>query len=62
MTLSARSHLYSAVESSLPVEQTAELVDGHTGCGELAKGGCLFAWNFVVTSSAVIRGGGKTID
>jgi hypothetical protein len=29
------------------------LADGPTGCGEMARGGCLFAWNFSVTRSAV---------
>lgn len=26
-----------------------ELADRSTGCGELARGGCLLAWNFNVT-------------
>ena len=32
-----------------PVEETADLADGPTGAGEVARGGCLFAWNFSVT-------------
>jgi hypothetical protein len=30
-----------------------ELADGSTGCVEVARGGCLFAWNFSVTRSTV---------
>jgi hypothetical protein len=26
-----------------------------TGYGEVARGGCLFAWNFSVTGSAVLK-------
>jgi hypothetical protein len=36
-----------------PVEDLAELSEGLTGCGEEARGGCLFAFNFSVMSSAV---------
>jgi hypothetical protein len=32
-----------------PVEELAELADGPTGCGEMARGGCLCTWNFSVT-------------
>ena len=28
-----------------PVEELAQLAGGPTGCGEVARGGCLFAWN-----------------
>ena len=31
--------------------------DGPSGYGEMARGGCLFAWNFSVTRSAVPTGG-----
>ena len=31
-----------------------KLKDGPTGCGEVAKGGCLIACNFSVTRSAVL--------
>ena len=31
------------------VEETADLADGPTRAGEVARGGCLFAWNFSVT-------------
>jgi len=37
--------LYSAVHSFWPVEELAGLADGPTGCGEVARGGCLFTWN-----------------
>jgi hypothetical protein len=42
-----------------PVEDLAELAEGPTGCGEEARGGCLFAWNFSVMSSAVHNRGGE---
>jgi len=35
------SYSYSAVKGFWPVEEFAELVDGSTGCGEVARGGCL---------------------
>jgi hypothetical protein len=31
---------YIAVYGFCPVEELAELVDGPTGCGEVAGGGC----------------------
>ena len=31
-----------------------ELAEGHAGCGEMARGGCSFAWNFSVTGSTVL--------
>jgi hypothetical protein len=31
-----------------------ELADGSIGCGKVARGGCLLAWNFVVTMSTVV--------
>jgi hypothetical protein len=43
--------LYSAVHGFWPVE---ELADKPTGCGEVSRGGCLFAWNFSVIRSAVL--------
>ena len=42
------------------MEELAELADGLTGCGEVASGGCLLAWNFSgVTRSTVLCGGGE---
>jgi len=46
--------LYSTLLRFWPVEELAELADGSTGCGEVARGGCLFGWNFSVTRSAVL--------
>ena len=46
--------LYSAVYNFWPVEDLEELADGPTGCGELARGGCVLFWNFSVTRSAVL--------
>ena len=37
-----------------PLKELAELADGPAGCGELARGGCLFASNFSATRSIVI--------
>ena len=31
-----------------------ELADRPTGCGEVSRGGCLFAWNFIVIRSTVL--------
>ena len=39
-----------------PVEELAELADGPTGRGEVARGGCSFAWNSSVTRSTVLTG------
>jgi len=44
---------YIAVHGFWPVEMLVELTDGPTECGGVARGGCLFAWNFSVTRSAV---------
>jgi len=38
--------MYSTLLHLWLVEELAELVDGSTGCDEVARGGCLFAWNF----------------
>jgi hypothetical protein len=32
-----------------------ELADGTTGRGKMARGGCLYAWNFSVTRSTVFN-------
>jgi hypothetical protein len=37
-----------------PVEGLAELVDEPTRCDDVARGGCLFAWNVSVTRSTVL--------
>ena len=35
------------------MEEFAQLADGPTGCGEVARGGCLFACNVSLARSAV---------
>ena len=30
-----------------------ELLDGPTGCGKVARGGCVLTWNFSATRSTV---------
>ena len=37
--------LYSAVHGFWSLVDLAELAEGPAGCGEVARGGCLFAWN-----------------
>lgn len=32
-------------------------MDGPTACGEVVRGGCLFAWNFSLTVSTVLTRG-----
>jgi hypothetical protein len=46
--------MYNAMDGFCQVEQLAELADGHIGCGEEARGGCLFTWNFSVTRITVL--------
>jgi hypothetical protein len=36
------------------VEDLAEMADGATECGEVARGGCLFDRNFSATRSTVL--------
>jgi len=43
----------NGVQSFWPVEELEELADGPTGYGEVARGGCLFAWNVSVKRSSV---------
>ena len=43
---------YSA--SFLAVGEFTEQTDGSSGCGEVARGGCLFAGNFSVTRSTIL--------
>ena len=47
---------YSVVLAFWPLEELDELAAVPTGCGEVARGGCLFAWNFSVTRSFVLFG------
>jgi len=37
-----------------------ELADGPTECGEVARGGCLFAWNFSVKSTVLTQAERRT--
>jgi len=59
MTRVTRRVAYIAVRDFWPVEKLAELLDGPTGCGEVARSGCLFEWNFNVTRSAVLMEAGR---
>ena len=52
MSRVARRVAYSAVHGFWTAKELAELADGPAGCGEVARGGCLFAWNLRVTRSA----------
>jgi hypothetical protein len=38
-----------------PVDELAVLVAGPTECCEVARGGCLYAWNFTVISQLYVR-------
>jgi hypothetical protein len=49
MSRVTRRVAYIAVHRFWPVEELAELADGPSGCGGVARGGCLFDWNFSVT-------------
>jgi len=46
---------YSTLHHFRPVDFLAELADGRAGCGEVARGGCVFTRNFSVTRSAVLK-------
>jgi hypothetical protein len=46
--------MFSTLLRFWPVEEAAELADICTGCGEGARGGSSFAWNFSVTRSTVV--------
>ena len=39
-----------------PEEKLAKMADGPARCGEVARGGCLFAWNFSVAMLTVFTG------
>ena len=45
--------MYSAVHGFWPLEKQAELAEGPIGCGALASGRCLIAWDFSVARSLV---------
>ena len=48
-------NITSAVHGFWPADEFVDLADGPTGCGEVARGGCLCAWNFSVTRYCVPR-------
>ena len=48
--------MYSTLLHFWPGEELTELADGPTGCGQVARGGCLFAWNFSMTRLTVLTG------
>ena len=39
------------------MEDLADLVDEPTGCGEVVRDGCLFAWNFSLAKLVVLTRG-----
>ena len=45
---------YSTLLRFWPVKDFAELANWPTGSREVARGGCLFAWNFSVTRATVL--------
>ena len=47
---------YSTLLCFWLVEELAEVVDRPSGCCEVVRVGCLFAWNFSLTRSAVLLG------
>ena len=48
------SCLYYTLLRFWPVGELALLADGPAGCGEVARGGCSYAWSFSVTRSTVL--------
>jgi hypothetical protein len=52
---------YSAMHFFWLVEEIAELADGPSGCDQLARGGYLFACDFSVARSAVVKEGGEKV-
>ena len=46
---------YSTLFRFWSVDNSAILAVGLIGCGEVAMGGCLFAWNFSLTNSIALR-------
>jgi hypothetical protein len=40
--------------SFLAVDELTEETDGSSGCGEVARGGCLFVGNFSLTRSTIL--------
>ena len=46
--------MYNEVQGFWSVEGLAELAGRPTGCGDVARGACLLAWNVSVTRSTVL--------
>lgn len=46
--------IYSTLQGFWPADELEELTDGPTECGEVARGGCAYAWNFSVTGPTVL--------
>jgi len=46
-------NITSAVHGFWPADEFVDLADGPTGCGEVARGGSLCAWNFSATRYSV---------
>ena len=49
MTTESAIPKYSTLLRLWPVDELVKLADGPTRCGKVARGGCVLAWNFVVT-------------
>jgi hypothetical protein len=52
LLLSTRIHV--STKACTVMDDLAELADGPTGCGEVARGGCSLSWNCSVTKTAVL--------
>jgi len=53
---------YSTLLLFWPVKDSAELADGPTGCGDIARSRRLFAWYFSVTKSSACTEAERTLD
>lgn len=51
--------MYSAVCGFWPVEDLAEMADGPTACGKVARGGCSICSGLQCDKVRYIYGGGK---
>jgi hypothetical protein len=45
---------YSTLIRFWPAEDLARLAVASIGCGEVARGGCLLAWSFIMTRLTVL--------
>jgi len=53
--------MYSTVHGFWPVQEFVLMANGPTRCGEVARGGCLFAWNVRVTRPPVLTGAQRRV-